>query len=173
MVSLGGDYIKGLNHIASGEYVKAAEKMIPLKAASDSIRAYRQASEGKKTASGKQSSEPYSPTEAGLRVLGFGTGREAEEGAQRSAYFRASSAQKEERGGLVTKWVGADPNDKAKAWAAVQKYNQTAPAEVKITMKELTDKLRRDAKQAETSKLGINPSKRDKRFLEEGIYNVR
>jgi hypothetical protein len=173
VVSLGGDYIKGLNHIANGEYTKAAEKMIPLKAASDSIRAYRQASEGKKTAGGKQSSAPYSPTEAAMRVLGFGTGREAEEGAQRSAYFRASQEQKDTRSGLVNKWANAEPGDKAKAWAAVQKFNQTAPAEVKITMKELTDKLKRDAKAATTAKLGINPNKRDKRFLDEGIYNTR
>lgn len=172
VVSLGGDYIKGINHLANGEVTKAAEKMIPLKAASDSIRAYRQSTEGKKTASGKQSSEPYAPSEAALRVLGFGTGREAEEGAQRSAYFRASNAQKEERSGLVNKWVQAEPSDKAKAWAAIQKFNQRSPAEVKITTKELTDKARRDAKSASSSKLGITPSKRDKRFLEEGIYNV-
>lgn len=173
VVSLGGDYIKGANLLANGEITKAAEKLIPLKAASDSIRAYRQASEGKKTAAGKQSSEPYSATEAGMRVLGFGNAREAEEGAQRSAYFRESSKAKEERGGLVNGWVNAEPTAKAKAWAAIQKFNQTAPAESKITAKELTSKSKRDAKAAQTSTLGITPNKRDKRFLEEGIYNVR
>lgn len=173
VVSLGGDYVKGLNHIANGEYVKAAEKMIPLKAAADSIRAYRQYSEGKKTAGGKQSSAPYSPAEAGLRALGFGTGREAEEGAQRGAFYRGSEKQKEERSSLVNKWVQAAPEQKAKSWAAIQQYNQSAPSEAKITAKELTDKARRDAKDAEKAKLGIVPSKRDKRFLDEGVYNLR
>jgi hypothetical protein len=173
VVSLGGDYIKGLNNIANGEFTKAAEKMIPLKAASDSIRAYRQATEGKKTAGGKQSSAPYAPSEAALRVLGFGNAREAEEGAQRGAYYRQSSKAKEERSSLLNSWVEAAPDHKAKAWAAIQKYNMTAPAESKITAKELTDKARRDAKAAKSSTLGITPNKRDKRFLEEGVYNVR
>lgn len=173
VVSLGGDYIKGLNNIANGEFEKAAEKMIPLKMASDSLRAYRQASEGKKTAGGKQSSAPYAPSEAALRVLGFGNAREAEEGAQRSAYYRESSKAKEERSALATAWVEAAPEKKAKAWAAIQKFNMTAPKESKITAKELTDKARRDAKAEKTSTLGIMPNKRDKRFLEEGVYNVR
>jgi len=173
VVSLGGDYIKGMNHLANGEVTKAAEKMIPLKAASDAIRAYRQASEGKKTAGGKQSSEPYSATEAALRVAGFGNAREAEEGAKRSAYYRESSRAKEERSALVDGWASAAPAAKAKAWAAIQKFNQSAPADSKITAKELTSKTKRDAKAATTSSLGIVPNKRDKRFLEEGVYNVR
>jgi hypothetical protein len=173
VVSLGADYVKGLNHIANGEFEKAAEKLIPLKAASDSLRAYRQMSEGKKTAGGKESSAPYSPSEAALRVLGFGNAREAEEGAKRSAYFRNSQKAKEERAGLAADWVNAAPEKKAKAWAAIQKFNQTAPAESKITAKELTSKALRDAKAAKTSTLGISPNKRDKRFLEEGVYNVR
>lgn len=175
VVSLGGDYIKGLNHLANGEVTKAAEKMIPLKAASDSIRAYRQYSEGKKSAAGKQTSEPYSPTEAGLRALGFGTARESEEGAANTAYFRQSAAQKEQRNALVNEWVQAKPTEKMRAWAAIQKFNQTASKESKITAKELTDKARRDAKAADSAVRGINPDKRSKRFLDntEAVYNLR
>lgn len=174
VVSLGGDYVKGINLLANGEVTKAAEKLIPLKVAADSIRAYRQASEGKKSGTGKQTSAPYSPTEAGLRALGFGTGREAEEGSANSAYYRGSAKAKEERNSLVSAWVEAAPDKKAKAWAAVQKFNLTAAAETKITAKELTDKARREAKSKETAVRGINPNKRDKRFLDEGfIYNTR
>lgn len=173
MVSLGVDYVKGLNHIANGEYTKAAEKIIPLKAAADSIRAYRQYSEGKKTAGGKQSSAPYSPTEAGLRALGFGTAREAEEGANRGAYYSSKEKDTAERSSLMSAWVQAKPEAKAKAWTAIQKYNQSAPADARITPKELTTKAKRDAKDAEKATLGITASKRDKRFLNEGVYNLR
>ena len=173
VVSLGADYVKGLNNIANGDFEKAAENLIPLKMASDSLRAYRQASEGKKTAGGKQSSAPYAPTEAALRVLGFGTAREAEEGAERGAYYRQSQKAKDERASLASAWVNADPVHKAKAWTAIQNYNRTAPAESKITAKELTDKARRDAKASKSSTLGITPNKRDKRFIEEGVYNTR
>lgn len=170
VVSLGGDYIKGAQAAANGDFGKAAEQMIPLKAASDALRAYRQATEGKKTAAGVDKSAPYTPREAALRALGFGNAREAEEGARTSKFYRESSRAKEERGALVNKWVNASPTDKTKAWAAIQKWNQTAPAESKINPKELTDKAKRDAKAAKEMVLGIKPNKRDKRFIEEGAY---
>ena len=174
VVSLGGDYIKGLNSLASGNLGKAAEQLIPLKAASDSLRAYRQYTEGKKSASGKETSRPYSPTEAGMRALGFGSAREAEEGAANSAFYRQSTAQKEARTGLVNAWVHAPATDKVKAWTAIQKWNKDQPPEVKINPKELTDKAKSDAKNASTTVRGIHPNKRDKRFLDEGaIYNTR
>jgi hypothetical protein len=175
VVALGGDYIKGINNAANGDFGKAAEQLIPLKAASDTLRAYRQATEGKKSASsGKQTMTPYTPTEAGLRALGFGSGREAETNAAAGAYYRASAAQKEARSELIKTWTEAKPTEKTKAWAAIQKWNQSQPAEVKISPKELTSKEKRDAKQAKEAVRGINPNKRDKRFLDEGfIYNVR
>ena len=175
VVSLGVDYVKGISDAANGDFGKAAEKLIPLKAAADTLRAYRQATEGKKSASsGRQTMTPYTPTEAAMRVLGFGSAREAEVNASAGAYYRQSAAQKEQRSSLVKDWTEAKPAAKTKAWAAIQKWNQNHPAEAKISPKELTDKVKRDAKNAETAVRGINPNKRDKRFLDEGfIYNVR
>ena len=173
VVSLGGDYIKGVSALANGDVSKAAEKMIPLKAAADSIRAYRQATEGKKTAAGKTSSAPYSPSEAALRVLGFGTGREAEESAQRGAYFRGKERQNEERYGLINAWASAKPSEKHKAWVEIQQYNRTVIPELKITAKELTNRAKRDAKGEKDIRLGISPKRRDKHLLEEGVYNVQ
>jgi len=174
VVSLGGDWIKGVNNIANGNFEKAAEQMIPLKMAADSLRSYRQYSEGKKSATGKQTMTPYTPTEAGLRVLGFGSGREAEVGAATGAFYRQSQAQKEARTELVNAWVQAKPSDKSQSWAAIQKWNKDQPAEAKIAPKELTDKVKRDTKSAASSPYGgIVANKRDKRFLREGaIYNT-
>ncbi len=175
VVALGGDYVKGITNAANGDFGKAAEQLIPLKAASDALRAYRQATEGKKSASsGKQTMTPYTPTEAGLRALGFGSGREAETNAAAGAYYRQSATQKEARGSLIKTWSEAKPNEKTKAWAAIVKWNQSQPAEVKISPNELTSKAKRDAKQAKEAVRGINTNKRDKRFLDEGfIYNTR
>lgn len=174
VVSLGGDWIKGINQIANGQFEKAAENLVPLKAASDSLRAYRQYTEGKKSASGKTTMSPYSGTEAGMRVLGFGSAREEEIGAANSTFYRNSARQKEERSALVNDWTSAKPNGKATAWAAIQKWNQQQPRDVKIAPKELTDKVKRDAKSSESAVRGINANKRDKRFLDEGaIYNTR
>lgn len=173
VVALGGDWLKGINQIANGDFEKAAESLIPLKAASDSLRAYRQATEGKKSAAGRQTMTPYTPTETALRVLGFGSGREAETGAASGAYYRQSARQKEERTAMVSAWTKAAPAEKSKAWAAVQKWNRDQPAEVRITPKELTAKAKRDATVAPKLVRGIAPNKRDKRFLAEGaIYNT-
>ncbi len=174
VVSLGGDWIKGLNQITNGQYEKAAENLIPLKAASDSLRAYRQATEGKKSATGKQTMTPYSGYETALRVAGFGSAREEETGAAAGAFYRNSARQKEERSDLVNAWSKAPPSGKASAWAAIQKWNTGQPKDVRIAPKELTDKAKRDATTAKSAVRGITANKRDKRFLAEGsIYNTR
>lgn len=173
VASLGVDMAKGISNVASGNFEKAAEQMIPIKAASDSLRAYRQLTEGKKSATGRQTSQPYSFTEAAMRAAGFGSGREAEEGAANSSFYRQSKAQKDARSELMNTWITAKPEGKAKAMAAITKWNQGEPPEVRIKPKELTDALRRREKEDSTAVRGIRANKRDKRFLDEGVYNVR
>lgn len=170
VASLGLDYGKAIGNISRGEFEKAAENMIPIKAASDSLRAYRQLTEGKKSASGKQTSAPYSFGEAALRAAGFGTGREAEEGAANSMYYRQSQEAKDARGGLVNAWTGAKPTEKGGAMAAITKWNMSH-SDDKITMKELTNKVKRDTSDARKSVRGITPNKHTKRILEESPYN--
>jgi hypothetical protein len=171
VASLGVDWIKGVQDLGNGDMLKAAEKLVPIKAAADSLRAYRQFTEGKKSSSGNQSSAPYSPTEAGLRALGFTPGREAEESAARSAYFSKSQSQKDTVASLTKDWVDATPAGKSKAFAAITAYNKGVPDEARITMKQLTAKLKAREKNATEGELGIVASKRDKRFLENSPYN--
>jgi hypothetical protein len=174
VVSLGADWIKGLNQLTNGDFERAAENLIPMKAASDSLRAYRQATEGKKTAAGRQTMTAYSAWETGLRVAGFGSGREAEIGAANSAFYRASQMQKDERSELVNAWAQAKPTDKMKAMAAITKWNQGKADDEKIKPKELTAKLKRDEKANAQATHGLVAGKRDKRILQEGaIYNTR
>lgn len=174
VVSLGGDWIKGIQSAGNGDFAKAAEKLIPIKAASDSIRAYRQATEGKKSASGRETMGAYTPSEAALRVLGFGNAREAEIGAKRSAYYSQSNRQKEERAELVKAWTEAKPADKVKAFAAITAWNKDVPKDAQIKMKELTDKLKRDEKTKKDLVNGIKPGKKDKYLLDRGAntYNT-
>jgi len=168
VASLGVDYAKSISLIADGDYLKAAEKMIPIKAASDALRAYRQSTEGKKSASGRQTSAPYNFQEAAMRAAGFGSGREAEEGAANSAYYRNSERQKEERSSLISKWVTAKPSEKAKAMAEITRWNQGKVNEVKITPKQLTDALKR--RQSEKPVHGVVASKQTKHLLDEAAY---
>ena len=173
VVSLGGDWVKGLNHLTNGEYVKGVEKLVPLKAFSDSLRAYREGTEGKKSAAGRETLTPATAGEMAARVLGFGSGREAEAGAARGAYYSQSNAQKEARSSLINTWAAADPSDKTKAMAAITKWNKDQPEEARILPKDLTAKLKAEKKAKEEGVLGIVAGKRDKRFIQEGVYNIR
>ena len=173
VVSLGGDWVSGVNDAARGDFAKAAEKLIPLKAASDSIRAYRQATEGKKSASGRETMSSYSPSETAMRALGFGNAREAEIGAERSAFYSQSNKIKEERSALVNAWAQASPSQKGSAMARITAWNRGKDPEVQIKPKELTAKLKRDQKAASEGKHGILPSKRDKALMERNsFYNT-
>ncbi len=174
VVSLGGDWIKGVQLLGNGDLEQAAEKLIPIKAASDTLRAYRQLTEGKKSVSGRETMSNYAPSEAALRVLGFGNAREAEIGAKRSAFYAQSTRLKEERAELVKVWVAAKPQDKVKAFAAITKWNKDVPAETQIKMKDLTSKLKRDEKDKPSLVNGIKASKKDKFLLDRGsIYNTQ
>jgi hypothetical protein len=174
VASLGIDYAKSINLIANGEYEKAAELMIPIKAASDALRAYRQSTEGKISATGKQTSKPYGWGEAALRVAGFGSGREAEEGAANSMYYRRQEEQKNERSQLMSAWTSAKPDDKMKAMAAITKWNQQQAPEVRIKTSELTSRAHKQEVDKRSSVRGIVPTKRDKHILNEtSVYNTR
>lgn len=142
--ALVSDYIKGANYLTSGEYTKAAEKMVPLKFASDAIRAYRTASEGKKsTVTGRQYSEPYSWGEAALRTVGFTPAREAEEGAKAAAFRNQTDKARTERSRIINAWVNATGGAKVDAQRAVQKYNLSVPKEDRIETKDLTAAAKR------------------------------
>jgi hypothetical protein len=166
-ISLIGDWVKGANALTHGDVQKAGELMIPNKFIADSLKAYRLMTEGKKSATGRQTMTPYSPLEAATRAFGLTPAREEETAAKNSAYYSASQEQKTERGSLVTGWVTAEPADKTKAWTAIQKWNAGVPKEAKITLGELSSaKSRRDSEQRRgTVKGGLTVGKHDKYLL--------
>lgn len=145
VVSLGFDYYKGAKALASGNVTEAAEKLIPMKFAADSIRAYRRATEGKKTESGRTLSQPYGYGEMGARALGFTPAREAEEGAKAASFKRQSGELRTKRDGLINTWIKAKPSDKTSAWAAIQQFNRSQPTDAKITIKEMQSRMKRNS----------------------------
>lgn len=157
--ALVGDWIKGANQLGSGNFVKAAELMIPVKVVADSIRAYRQATEGKKNRGGSETSAPYSAREAITRSIGFTPAREAEEGARAGAYRRQTQSAKDARSELTNAWVNAKPNEKRAALTAVQTYNKGKPKDEQISMKDLTSAVKR--RENEDLDSGLRSNKRD------------
>jgi hypothetical protein len=170
-VSLVGDWVKGGNALMHGDVEKAAELMVPNKFAADSLRAYREMTEGKKSASGRETMKPYSPLEAATRAIGFTPAREAETASKNSAYYSQSQAQKTERGGLVNAWINAKPTEKMQAWGAIQRFNATVPRDAKISMGELTaSSARRKSTKTEG---GLTTGKHDKYLLDRATRTYR
>ena len=172
VAALGTDYVKAIHKLSNGDLPGFLENTVPIKAFSDSLRAYRQAGEGKKSPAGRETLSAYTPGETAMRVLGFGSGREAETGAARSAYYSASGQQKQEHTDLVNNWAQAKGSDKTKAMAAITKWNKDRPEEAQIKPKDLTNKIKADQKAKREGVLGIVASKRDKYLIPEGIYNT-
>ena len=169
--ALVGDWVRGMNALTAGDFTKAAELMVPMKFASDSIKAYRLASEGKRGSTGKETMSPYSPIEAAVRAIGFTPQREAEEGAKRSAFYSASKGESEERTKLVGKWVSAKPTEKINAWKSIQSWNRDKPRDAQISMGDLTRAASK--RQSENNSGGTRTTKRDKYLHDrsESTYN--
>jgi hypothetical protein len=167
--ALVGDWVRGMNALTSGDFMKAAELMVPMKFASDSIKAYRLVSEGKKGGTGKETMPPYSPIEAAVRATGFAPRREAETSAKNSAFYNASRRENEERTKLMGKWVSAKPSEKFSAWKTIQSWNKGRPRDAQITMSDLSRAASR--RQVEGNK--TRTTRRDKYIMDraDSTYN--
>lgn len=167
-VGLVGDWVKGVNALTAGDFTKAAELMVPVKVAADSIRAYRTATEGKKSGTGRETMSPYSLGEAAVRAIGFTPAREAENSAARSAFYSQQKRQSTERSELIAKWVSAKPADKASAFAKVQSWNRGQSKDSQISMKDLTSAARRRSTEAAKGTVvnGVRTTKRDREIFD-------
>lgn len=171
------DWFKGAHQLSQGEFVKAAELMVPLKIASDSIRAYRQATEGKKSAAGNETMEPYTAGETAARVLGFTPAREAESFERSSAFYAKSREITDQRTEFMREWETAAPSDRSKLWSRIVQYNRSQPRDVRITRSELNSYLKRRRTEASKGTVykGMRTNARTRHVLDDvqGTYNIQ
>lgn len=131
------------NKAMGDRLLNAAEKFAYTpKIGVDIIRATK-GIEGKENARGQQVLTPYSPVEAGVRVLGFTPAREAEQGAMRGRVGSESRQQWEQRQKLTQAWVSAKPDERARIWGRVEKFNQDQPKDARITRADLDRAVKR------------------------------
>lgn len=170
------DTVAGVNNVWSGDWVKGIEQMSPLKIASNSIRAYRQWAEGKKTAAGYEAMEPYSLTEAFIRGFGFTPGREAEANEQRSFFYSAQKRQSAERNNLMHEWYTASPSERAKMWGSIERWNKGRSKDERLTRADLDKyvKRRRSEEKRGVVQSGFRVTRRDRALYNEvrETYNV-
>jgi hypothetical protein len=171
-VALLGDWVKGSHALIAGNFAKAAELLVPTKVLADALRAYRQSSEGKKSATGRETMTPYTPTEALTRVMGFTPAREAEQGAQRGAFYGKQTRAKDDRQNLIGQWATAKPDEKGRAWTAIVAWNKGQPEQQRIKMSELSTAAKRRVIEEKStgSTQGIRTNKRDKFLLDNSPY---
>ena len=175
------DWISGVNGLLTGDSSKQVEsvgKLIPIKMFSDTLDAYRKATEGKTNARGQEKMAPYSPQEASGRAIGFTPAREANTRAAQSYFYDKSRGLKDERSELTNAYLkGKTGDERTKAWAKIAKWNATQPAESRITREQLTKQEKSDRKAEQSGKLinGVRVTKQNERFLSEGnqLYGVR
>ena len=175
------DWISGVNGLLTGDSSKQVEsvgKLIPIKMFSDTLDAYRKATEGKTNARGQEKMVPYSPQEAMVRAIGFTPAREANTRAAQSYFYDKARGLKDERSELANAYLkGKTGDERTKAWAKIAKWNATQPAESRITREQLTKQEKSDRKAEQSGRLvnGVRVTKQNERFLSEGnqLYGVR
>ena len=175
------DWISGVNGLLTGDSSKQVEsvgKLIPIKMFSDTLDAYRKATEGKTNARGQEKMAPYSPQEAMVRAIGFTPAREANTRAAQSYFYDKARELKDERSELTNAYLkGKTGDERTKAWAKIAKWNAAQPAESRITREQLTKQEKSDRKAEQSGKLvnGVRVTKQNERFLSEGnqLYGVR
>jgi hypothetical protein len=168
------DWARGVNDINEGEWARALERLVPMKAFSDSVKAYRTMTEGtisEKT--GKQTMSPYTPGEAVVRALGFSPRREAESFERSSTYYRNKERYEADVTEFKRSWVEASPAARGRVWVEIQKWNRKQPLEARIKLSELRryqKKLKDDMKK---TKEGILARRRDEKMLKgiDAVYN--
>lgn len=149
--------LRGLRNLSTGQYMRAAQDLIPIKVASDTARAVRQSREGVKTPSGRVVSEPYSPTEAVSRVMGLPPGREAEENFHRRINVSHDFQERDRRGRLINEWLNAStPEAKNKAMRSAMQGG--------VLPRELTEAYRRRLGQERREVGATVPTRRNRDF---------
>lgn len=168
------DWAKGVNDLAQGDLVRAAERLVPIKAFSDSVKAYRTFTEGTVSErSGKQTMTPYSAWEAGIRAFGFAPAREAEHYERQAAFYRAKGVQDDERSQFQREWVEANGAARGRLWREITKWNKSQPANARLTISELRGYQKRMERDMKETKDGIRARRREQHILDraDDTYN--
>jgi hypothetical protein len=169
------DQIAMMQLMSQGEYLKGAEKLPIAKAGVDIIRATRLTTEGKVSSSGRETMAPLTPFEAIAKGIGIRPAREAETSERNNSFYKQQSETGAARKKIMADWVRAAPNDRAKMWGKVEKFNKGLPPEARITRSQLDQQVRRVAvdkvKSQDTN--GLVTNKRTKYIAEDlDFYNT-
>lgn len=161
------DWAKGVNDLAEGDVVRAAERLVPIKIFADSIKAYRTFTEGTiSETTGKKIMEPYSVLEASARAFGFAPARESEAYERSGTFYRNRDQGATKRTEFQKEWTQANGAARGRIWKEIQKWNRGQPVDARLSLSDLRDYQKRLKSDMKETKDGIRATRRDKHLLE-------
>jgi len=113
------------------------------------------------------------PLDVAYQAVGFTPSRVAEARAGRNAVLQARDALREERTELTTRWLEAEPQDRAAVWAEIARWNadphNTAS---RITRQQLLQTLHQRSKdEARQGAFGLRlPRKGAQQLIQQGSF---
>jgi hypothetical protein len=151
--------VEGVIDITNGDFAAGVPKLLPFKALRDSVKAYQLATEGKTNKRGESTMEPLGLADAAIQAFGIKPASVARQQESVGAYYSKSNARKEARQTLLDAFKNASPSERAKVRRDIMRYNAGVPANARITMKSLSNMLKR----AKTDN--------KKGYLKKGVYS--
>jgi hypothetical protein len=167
--------IEAIQKLKGGDLLGAAEKSALPKFGVDIIKAYKGATDGKISESGRQTLTPYSPYETVIRSIGLTPARESEQGRFRARANETSKKVDDERRKFINDWVKASANDRARMWGKIERWNKTQPEAGRLTRKDLQSSLKRRESEKERTVNTVVTNRRNERIVEDyrKTYNLR
>ena len=161
------DMTGGIGSLAQGDVMRGMEKLVPIKAFADTVKAYRQMTEGSVSQrTGRQVMSPYSAGEAALRAIGFTPAREAEAFERSNMFYHSRTAQEERRRDMQREWSDASGAAKGRIWREIQKWNKGVPKEVQISLRDLRRYEKRMRDEIKNTREGIRARKREQHIVD-------
>lgn len=133
------DIAGGVAAVAEGDAMKAAEKLLPVKVISDTLRAIREVDEGK-----------FDTQDALMRAFGVQSARQARIQQSTSADIDKRSELRREKNAIIKAWISADTaSEKAKVVARMREYNKEAGKRDQLSKKFLENIRKKEMKKYE------------------------
>jgi hypothetical protein len=161
--------------VADGDYVRGMERLIPIKFISDSIKAYRMATEGSVSEkTGKRMMSPLSIGETISKAVGFQSARESEGFEANAAFHRRQDIQYKTQNDFKRDWADSGSGARGRVWKEIQQWNKTQPKEARLSLSDLRKYKKRTDKDLKNAKHGITARRREEHILKsiDSTYNA-
>ena len=127
------DFLGGGQQMMNGDFAGAAQKMVPIKALKDLIRAVDTGAFGRETASGRPTLPPYTWSEMFIRALGATPGAEAESQELKAQFYSQQAFLNEQRGDIQQRWADAGNAGRIRMQGEIERFNRGKPRDAQLT----------------------------------------